>query len=86
MLDYLFSLIISIIILKYAKLLEIMLNYAKIRYITLRETISSLRNMKNDDETSNAHKTALGCPISVNDQFLRNLRKDACIGDGFAIF
>ena len=41
---------------------------------------------KNDDETSNGHKTALECPISANDHFLESVRKYACINDHYVVF
>ena len=34
---------------------------------------------KNDDETSNGHKTTLKCSISANDHFSKSLRKYACV-------
>ena len=35
--------------------------------------------VKNDNETSNGHKTALECPISANEHFSESLRKCACV-------
>ena len=41
---------------------------------------------KNDDETSNGHKTALECPISANEHFSESLRKCACVCASYAGF
>ena len=45
-----------------------------------------IEKAKNDNETSNGHKTALECPISANYHFSESLQKYACVSDGFAIF
>ena len=56
-----------------------MLKYAK------RDDIFN-EKAKNDDETSNCHKSALEYLISVNNHFSESLRKDTCVGGRFAIF
>ena len=44
------------------------------------------QKVKNDDETSNGHKTALECPISANDHFSESLQKGACVSASNAGF
>ena len=60
-----------------------MLNYGKL-HMNMDDIFT--KKAKNDDETSNGHKTALECPIWAYDDFSESLRKYAWTGDSYAVF